>query len=193
MRRLLIIMTIGLFSCGQSSQDKKSVTDKQEKVETKALNLPTIGEKIQGDFDGDGQADFATAIKIKEGKGNPVEDGTPDEYEIQFSGDNMKSINAGCCDILLINEGDLNNDGADDLSALQAPMNGCTYSMTTYSFINGTWKQIVETFLIPTGCDNISNDDLQKRIFKENNAIYFYDTDLNDENGKLVKTKATAK
>ena len=191
MRRLLIIMTIGLFSCGQSSQDKKSVTDKQDKVETKALSLPTIGEKIQGDFNGDEHTEIATAAKIKEGQGNPVEDGTPDEYEIQFSVDKIKSINAGCCDILLINEGDLNNDGADDLSIFQAPMNGCTYLMSTYSLINGTWRQIVETFLIPTGCDNLSTDDLQKRIFKENNTIYFYDTDSNDENGKLVKKKAT--
>ncbi len=186
-------MTIALFSCGQSSQKKKRVTDKQEKVEIKALNLPTIGEKIQGDFNGNGQADVATAIKIKEGKGNPVEDGTPDEYEIQFSGDSLKSINVGCCDIRLINEGDLNNDGADEISVFQAPMNGCTYSMTTYSFINGTWKQIVATFLIPTGCDNISDDDLQKRIFKENNIIYYYDTDPNDENGLLLKKKVATK
>lgn len=186
-------MTIGLFSCGQSSQHQKNVVNKQEKTETKTSSLLTIGEKIQGDFNGDGQTEFATATKIKGGQGNPVEDGTPAEYEIQFSGDNLKSINAGCCDIRLINEGDLNNDGADEISIFQAPMNGCTYSMTTYSFINGNWKQIIETFLIPTGCDNISNENLQKRIFKENNAIYFYDTDLNDENGKLVKKKATPK
>lgn len=192
MRRILIIMTIGFFSYGQSSQDKKSVDDRQEKVETKTLSLPLIGEKIQGDFNGDGLPDFATVTKIKEGQGNPVEDGTPDEYEIQFSADNIKSIKSGCCDIRLINESDINNDGADDLSVFQ-PMNGCTYSMTTYSFINGTWKQIVKTFLIPTGCENMTTDDLQKRIFKENNSIYYFDTDLNDEDGKLVKKKATTK
>jgi hypothetical protein len=193
MRLLLIIITIGLFSCGQSSKDKKSVINKQEKVETEALNLPKIGEKIQGDFDGDDKKDFSIAIKIKEGKGNPVEDGTPDEYEIQFSGENMKSINAGCCDIRLINEGDLNNDGTDEISIFQAPMNGCTYSMTTYSFKNGTWEQIIGTFLIPTICDKISDVNLQKRIFKENNLIFYYETDPNDENGKLIKKKAMTK
>jgi hypothetical protein len=81
---------------------QKSVADKQEKVKTETSNLPTTGEKIQGDFNGDGQTEFATATKIKEGQGNPVEDGTPDEYEIQFSSDNLKSIKAGCCDIRLI-------------------------------------------------------------------------------------------
>lgn len=93
----------------------------------------------------------------------------------------------------LINEGDLNNDGADELSVFQAPMNGCTYSMTAYSFKNGRWKQIIETFLIPTGCDEMNDLTLQNRIFKENNAIYYYNADLNDEKGKPIKKKATVK
>ncbi|MDI3320355.1 hypothetical protein [Pinibacter soli] len=193
MRRIKIILAIGLFSCGQVVKDKKSVVEKEKTVETKALSLPAIGEKIQGDFNGDGHPEIATATKIKEGKGNPVEDGTADEYAIQFSENKLKSINAGCCNICLINEGDLNNDGADEISIFQAPMNGCTYSMTTYSFIKGTWKQIVEPFLIPTGCDSISDSDLQKRIFKKNNAIYYYETDPNDEMGKLVAKKVITK
>jgi hypothetical protein len=191
MKQLLIVMIIGLFACGQPSQDKKSNARKQEKVEMKHSSLPPIGKKIQGNFKGDGQSYIATATKTKAGQGNPIEDRTPDEYEIQFSSDNLKSINAGCCDIRLINEGDLNNDGSDEISIFQAPMNGCTYSMTTYSLINGIWIQIVKTFLIPTGCDNISDVDLQKRIFKEENTIYFLETDLNDENWKLFKKKVT--
>jgi hypothetical protein len=197
MKKLIVILIIGLFSCGQTVKQKKSVVKKEEKfktkIEKKMSSLQTIGEIIQGDFDGDGNIDFATAVKIKEGQGNPIEDGSPDEYAIQFSGNKLKSINAGCCDLRLINEGDLNNDGADEISIFQAPMNGCTYSMSTYSFINGAWKQIFETFLISTGCDTISDDDLQKRIFKENDAIYYYATDPNDENGKLVAKKVTMK
>lgn len=135
MKRLLIIMTFGLLSCVHSSQDKKIGVDKQANVKKKISSLTNIGIKIQGDFNGDKKKDFATAIKTKIGQGNPVEEGTADEFEIQFSGNNLKSINAGCCDIILINEGDLNNDGADELSVFQAPMNGCTYSMTTYSIL----------------------------------------------------------
>ena len=157
------------------------------------MSLPKIGEKIQGDFDGDGQVEIASAIKFKEGNGNPVDDGTADEYIIQFSGNVLSNINAGCCQIRLINEGDLNNDGADDLSIFQAPMNGCTYTMTTYSCRNGKWKQIVDPFLIPTGCEHYSDADLQKRIFKEHNNIYYFDTDPNDENGKLIKKLAHPK
>jgi hypothetical protein len=193
MRRQIIILIIGFSSCGQTLKDKKSVVKKQDKIETKTSCLPAIGDKIQGDFNGDGHTDFVTAVKIKEEQGNPVEDGAPEEYEIQFSSDKLKSIKAGCCDIRLINEGDLNNDGADEISIFQAPMNGCTYSMTTYSLINGTWKQIVDKFLIPTGCDSINDDDLQKRIFKENTAIYYLEIDMSDENGNLIKKKAISK
>lgn len=193
MRLLLITMATGLFSYGQPLQNKKRVAITQEKVDKKKISLPTVGVKINGNFTGYGKNEFAIAKRIKIGQGNPVENGTPDEYEIQFSGNKMKSINAGCCDILLINEGDLNNDGADDISVYQAPMNGCTYSMTTYSFINKNWKQIVQTFLIPTGCENISNDNLQKRIFKQNKVIYYYATDPNDKHGKLVRKKANLK
>jgi hypothetical protein len=65
--------------------------------------------------------------------------------------------------------------------------------MATYTFINGSWKQIVKPFSIPTGCDEISDDDLQKRIFKENKTIFYFYADPNDENGKLVKKRVIAK
>jgi len=191
MKALLIVMPITLFSCIHTSQDKKRLVDKQEKTKKVKSILQTVGEKIQGDFNGDGQTGSAVAIKFKEGKGNPVEDGTADEYKVNFSASNLKPINAGCCNIRLINEGDLNNDGTDEISIFQAPINGCTYSFTTYSFAGGAWKQIIKTFLIPTGCDNISDDELQKRVFKENNFIYCLNEDPNDVNGKLVKKKAT--
>ena len=162
----------------------------KEGVKKETSILPSIGKKIQGDFFGDERRYLATGTKVKPGEGNPLEAGTPDGYEVKFSGHPLNSIKVGCCDIRLVNEGDLNNDEADEISIFQAPTNGCTYSMTTYSFIKGTWKPIVGTFLIPTDCDHISDEDLQKRIYKEQNTIYYYETDLNDENRKLIKKKA---
>ena len=175
MKLTLILMTIGIFSFGQTSTDKK------------------IGEKIEGNFLGNGKKIIASVIKTKEAKGNPIEDGTPAEYEIRFSDKKLKPIKTGCCEIILINEGDLNRDGTDEISIYQAPMNGCTYAMETYSNIKGNWKKIVDRFLIPTGCDGISKDDLQKRIFRESNQIFYLEKDMSEGNGKLIKKKAEQK
>ncbi|MCL9805486.1 hypothetical protein NAT51_08130 [Flavobacterium amniphilum] len=65
--------------------------------------------------------------------------------------------------------------------------------MTTYSFTKGIWKQTVEPFLIPTGCDFMTDEDLQKRVIKENDGIYYYETDPNDENGGLLKKRVAEK
>lgn len=152
------------------------------------LSALQVGITIMGDFDGDGVVEKASAVRIKKGEGNPVEDGTPDEYEIQFSSGKFKAVKAGCCEIRLVNEGDLNGDGADDISLFQAPMNGCTYTMMTYSFSDGTFTEIVALFLIPTACDFISDEKLQERIFLENDKLYFLKTDVNDEHFRLLKT-----
>lgn len=175
MRLILTLMTIGIFTFAQTTKEKK------------------IGVEIEGDFLGNGKKITATSIKTKEGKGNPIEDGTPPEYEIRFSNNKIKPIKVGCCEIILINEGDLNKDGKDDISIYQAPMNGCTYTMTTYSLINGNWKKIVDTFLIPTGCERIGNNDLQKMVFREKSNIYYLQKDMSDENGKLIKKKVKSK
>lgn len=151
--------------------------------------ISAVGTAIQGDFNGDGQNEFAFSVKTHVGEGNPMEDGTTDEFAVYFSTDKLKSIAVGCCDIQLINEGDLNGDGKDEISVFQAPINGCSYSMTTYSYTNNAWNTFIETFLIPTGCDGLNDKELQKRVFSENGNVYFYDVDYNDENFTLIKKK----
>lgn len=166
MKLAIIFLIVGVLISGQVSENKK------------------IGNKIQGNFLGNGKNITATAIKVKEGKGNPIENGTPDEYEIRFSDIKLKPIKAGCCEIILINEGDLNKDGTEEISIYQVPMNGCTYS-----FIKGNWKKLVDTFFIPTGCEGTSNTDLQKMIFRENKNIFYFQKDMSNANGKLIKKK----
>lgn len=190
MKSSLSIFLIGLLLTGQFLNAQRTKSTQKSSIGNSALSISKIGVKIQGDFNGDGKTEFAIAKKVKERQGNPVENGTPDVYEIQFSDPKIKPILANCCDIRLINEGDLNNNGTDEISVYQSPINGCTYSMTTYSIINGKWKKIVDTFLIPTGCETLNDYDLQKRIFKENNTIYYLDTDMTTENSKLVKKKS---
>ena len=194
------IVSFLVFSCNTknnneittSSSTAKSIDT--AKSETKSIQPEKtgrilIGPKIEGDFDGDGKDEFAIITQTKQGEGNPVEDGTPDEYAISFSNKELKPILIGCCEAQLINEGDLNQDGKEDFSVYQAPMNGTVYEMTTYSHQNSNWKQIVETFLIPTAHQELNNEELQKRVFLENNTLYILKEDPNDENYRLIKKK----
>ena len=135
----------------------------------------TVSRSIEGYFTEKKKKIFAFAVQTKQGKGNPVEDGIPDEYTVFFSDNNIKPIKIGCCDAMLVNEGDLNNDGQDDFSVYQAPENGCTYHMYTYSYQNGDWKKIVPLFLVATGCDELTDAAIQKMVFKQKDGIYFYD------------------
>lgn len=189
MKQPVIILSLSMVFCLQLSLRGRNNIYRQKEIKKASPVLLAVGEKIQGSFIGDGSRSFATAVKVVQGQGNPVEGGTPDQYEIQFSDSRLKPVMDGCCNIRLINEGDLNDDHTDEISVFQAPMNGCTYSMTTYSYKNGGWKKLVETFLIPTGCESVTDQDLQKRVFRKDGIIYYYDSDPN-QNGKLIKKKA---
>lgn len=199
MKYFFILASILLFSCKKHSnkddvqfkqQDtilSDSIIDNLEKEAENVGNKVTVGTKIEGDFTGNSQPEYAEALKTKVAIGNPAEDGSPAEYTVVFGNKNLNPISAGCCEIQLVNEGDLNGDDADELSIFQAPSNGCTYTMTTYTHKGGKWTKLFEPFLIPTACNEITQDDIQKRVFKEEGKVYIYETDANDENFKLVK------
>ncbi|MEL1244871.1 hypothetical protein AAEO56_11405 [Flavobacterium sp. DGU11] len=136
------------------------------------------------DFNGDGQPDDEITVPVVEGTGNPVEDGTPGKFTITFDNKTLPNLAVGCCNPMPVGEGDLNGDGAAELSVFQSPMNGCVYTMTTYTFRNGKWRQLFEPFLVPTGCDEIRMEDLEKLVYRKNGKVYIMETDVNDEDFK---------
>lgn len=150
---------------------------------------PTIGTSVQGDFDGDGKKEFAFSVQTKEAVGNPMEDGTSAEFAVNFSTDKIISLDADCCRIILVNEGDLNNDGNDELSIYQEPINGNVYSMETFTFKKGKWITIVPYFLIPPRIDYLTDDDIKNLVFNENGSIHYLDTDMSTEDMKQFKVK----
>jgi hypothetical protein len=202
MKKHILVLSVLIAGCEAGKpakqipvKDTVAATQPAPVAESKPVpaDMPEDGNKISGDFNGDGQTEFAYVVKTKEGHGNPVEDGVPDEYSLKFSNASLAPVNIGCCEARLIKEGDLNKDGRDEISVFQAPMNGNTNTMTTYSFQHNSWKVLMAPFLIPTAGDAVSDQELQQRIFLENDSIYFYDIDVNDENFKLIKTKAVLK
>lgn len=148
-----------------------------------------VGTSIQGDFDGNGKKEFAFSVQTREGEGNPMEDGIAAEYVVNFSDEKIPSLGGDCCEIVLVNEGDLNNDGNDEISIWQYPVNGSVFSFETHSFKNGKWEVIVPRYLLAPKDDYLTHKQIQALVVLEKGQIYYYDTDVNDEDMPLVKRK----
>lgn len=157
-------------------------------------NSSTIGNEINGSFQQNGETITAEVVLTQKGHENPNADYTPDECKVKFSNPSIKAIDIyDSCEVTLVNEGDLNNDGKDDISVYSAPLHGCTYKMVTYSLINGIMQPIVPLFLVQTACNPLSNKDIEDLVFKDKGLVYFMDFDPNDESGKLIKKKVFIK
>ncbi|WP_116789723.1 hypothetical protein [Flavobacterium psychrotrophum] len=203
MKKLLFIALLALTACKNETKTTDILTDSinsdtvttELPIHTKEDGSTPIAperttanpdEYVTGKFV-PGKEVTAMATLIRQTDGNPAEDGTAAIYSITFNDPNIPTIPAGCCELILINEGDLDGDGTEELSLCQAPMNGCTFTMTTYSFKNDKWKQVIAPFLITTGCEGTSRAEMDKRIIKEGNKVYTLQADPNDEEGKLLK------
>jgi hypothetical protein len=141
-----------------------------------------IGNKIYGDFNGDGTFEYAFRVLTKKGNDNPVDGGVPDEYEVHFSDNNIKPIIGSFYWFILINEGDLDNDGSDEISVRQDPMNGCFGYVSTFTIKNNEVYEIINIFSFYSGsCDNSMSIDPQDLVEKDNGIVYYYDYDPNFE------------
>ena len=156
------------------------------------IKVGEIISYIAGKFNDPNKNDTAYVIKTKQGVGNPVEDGTPDEYSIQFT-DTKKEVNIGCCDARLINEGDMNCDGKEELSVFQYPENGNTCYFKTYTSAKGEWEEFIEPFMVPVAGEPVSDSKLQAMVFLNGKVVYYYNTIDSDENIVAVKAKAIKK
>ena len=133
-----------------------------------------VGDKIYGDFNGDGRFEYAFRVLTKKGNGNPNEDGTSDIYEIHFSDKNIKPIKDDFNWFWLINEGDLNNDGSDEISAREDPTNGCIGIVKTFTIKNGKDYYLFEPFSFYSGtCDNKMSINPQDLVENDNGIVYY--------------------
>ncbi len=135
-----------------------------------------VGDSIYGDFNGDKKFEYAYRKLIKKGVGNPLEDGTPDVYEVCFSDVTIKSIKDDFYWFILINEGDLDNDGSDELSVREDPMNGCLGLVKTFTIKKEETYYLIEPFSFYRGtCDNEISINPEDLVEKTSNAVYYYE------------------
>lgn len=140
-----------------------------------------VGDSIYGDFNGDKKIEYAYRKLIKKGVENPLEDGSPDVYEVCFSDANIKPIKDDFYWFILINEGDLDNDGSDELSVREDPMNGCIGSVKTFTIKKGKSYYMIEPFSFYSGtCDDGSDINPDDLVENDNGIVYYYDMPNDD-------------
>lgn len=184
---LILLLTGGSFCCVRPGIKESDKLLKRNEMDAETGSGFRVGAEIRGDFNGDGILESAKVVQVREKQGNPLKGGVAEAYEIQFTGGILFPVRVGCCNLRLINEGDLDGDGTEEISTFQAPINGCAYSYTTYTFKNRRYQQLVPTFLSFTGCKEVSDKELQERVFSENNKIYYYEEDFSGEQVKLIR------
>lgn len=141
----------------------------------------TVGQIITSDFNGDSKVDTAS-LKAKADSKTKRKN-----WILSFSDKTIPTMQLGCCDPILINEGDLNGDKATELSIFKAPENCCVCMWTTYSLKSNRWTKLIQPFLIATDCEDFKPIDLQKRVFKEDSKVYYWGVAPNDEENKPIK------
>lgn len=183
-----------LQSCeGNSSRQKQNTdtTTKQDSFSTFAdngilkfqnivgesgLNSRSIGvgdmvSYVAGTFLYTGKLDTAYVVKVKQGKGTSAEDGIADGYELRFTGSDTKA-EIGCCEVRIINEGDLNSDGKEELSLYQYPPNGCTIFIHTLKIGGHKCTEIIEPFLFPAVCEPIPDRTIHGLVALRGGSIF---------------------
>ncbi|MCF6401274.1 hypothetical protein L3C95_00205 [Chitinophaga filiformis] len=153
--------------------------------------------RVEGYFNGDTSRDIGYGVfygRINSDK--PHEEGmevtSETQYVVRFQDNKIKPMPVVIGrHIRLVNEGDLNGDGEDDISVFVQSMHACMYTCSTWSYIAGRWVRITEYWDIPTACDYLSDEDLESRIEMEDGELYYYETDINDKDFPLVKKELT--
>lgn len=132
-----------------------------------------FGFRIIGDFNGDGKKEHALSGTVRQFYTDQLH---RTDWMIRFSDTTIPEIMAGCCLTYLMQEGDLDNDGADEFSVYQKSEdpNDCHYYITTYSLKKKRWIKLIGPFPVHRGCDYFPTLDLLQKVTKnEKGEVYF--------------------
>lgn len=191
MNKCLIVLVFVVLSCNDPHEQNRQQPAKMKlaiAAPTADTGLMVISSppqlteiipdtlRIEGNFNGDHILDEAYAVLYR-----------GDKYIVRFSADSLKALPPSKGRIRLVNEGDLNQDGGDELSVFQESPHGGFYFVSTWSYTKGRWRRITKTWVVPYFCDYISDEELQGRIVLEDGTVYYYEADVKDENFSLVK------
>jgi len=132
-----------------------------------------VGMVIHGDFNGDKIQDHATSAPVRQYYPNRA-DGTT-QWMVHFEPKEIPEFFIGCCMAYLINEGDLNYDGKEEISLFQkaSDPNSCYYYISTYTLKDGKWEKIIEPFPVVKGCEGFMQEDLLAKVYLNKKSVYY--------------------
>jgi hypothetical protein len=173
MKKIILPALLSLLAC--SNPKNETPMEVVENPAPESVESP----KIEADFNGDGKKESAELILTVKGQGNPQtdKDYKLDEYELKFSDDKIPAMKPNCCKPQILLEGNLNSDKTEEISLITYSPNGTQVTMETYTFKDNKWTKLVSPVIEPGVGTDISMDELQRRVFSENNSIFYMNSD----------------
>ena len=158
----LLTVVVLMLSCGTTQQKNKDKFVKDGK----------LCETILGDFNGDGKAESAELYRLSK---NDVS-----TDNIYFTNNSINSIDSSVIEytaMYLTNEGDLNDDGADDIGFFLHCGQSYWGTYAVYSYVGGEWKLLLSYDHNP-GWNNTPIQDLVRKHPTKANCVIIKEISL---------------
>jgi hypothetical protein len=140
---------------------------------SESKNQNKMDDFIGGDFDGNGTKEYAFI--------------SPTCGLIAFTDENLEKVfDLGKLDgknTKLFNEGDLNNDGADDFSVY---IYGARQNILYIYIYDPSTKWLKASSLIFNSNEKLSDEEINSRVFEEDNQIFCYDEEFANKLSKDI-------
>jgi hypothetical protein len=164
---------ISLFREEKSPIDYERIQFINDSIEAERSKREQNIHSIAGNFDGTGFTDYAFI--------------TPHSGNVAFSkgeSPDVTDLDLNPIYDKLFKEGDLDNDGADDFSVYRYKKGIRNEILTYLHSYNAPWVLILTIDLKHD--EKISDEDVEARVFRKNNQVYFLDQ-VKDEKNNTYK------
>lgn len=144
MKGILLLLAIALTTA--CSVNDATTPAKDIRMDCNNDNLAERGKLIEfviGDFNGDGQSEYAALYCFDGGSEDDCENGAQIFCYIRFGDDNIPALYPAWETSNLTNEGDLNGDGADEIGFLVREGPSYWGEYRVYTSDADSWRELV--------------------------------------------------
>jgi hypothetical protein len=190
--KIALLFTFVYFFCACGGSETNNGSEKKEAAQKDSSFInknnkgsAVIPDSVKGDFNGDGKTEFVWLEPVEQDSAGNC--GNHCECLVKFSDASLPLIRLGK-DLYgghLINQGNLNDNGADEFSVVPFGDASEWSACTVYTLKNGKWEQAIEPFSVFGSADDYVSKDPQKKGFA---IISVYEN--SDKEGIVLKTKS---